>query len=59
MVCTALLFIVTLTAVSVVASFHCSNQQLLASGDDDIQQVTTLHYCTIIMIDTGHRLHYR
>ena len=61
MICVTLLFIVTLTAVSEVTSFRCSNQQLPASGDDDLQQVATLQYClidncTIMMIDTGERL---
>ena len=59
--CLGLLFIVTLTTVSKVTSLHCSDQQLLASGDDDLQQVTTLQYClvdncTIMMIDTGEEL---
>ena len=56
-----LLFIVILTTVSKVTSLHCSDQQLPASGDDDLQQVTTLHYCqvdncTIIRLDTGEEL---
>ena len=61
MVCLTLLFIVILTTVSKVTSLHCSDQQLSASGDDDLQQVTTLQYClldncTIMMIDTGEEL---
>ena len=60
MVWISLLFIVTLT-VSKVTSLHCSDQQLPASGDDDLQQVTTLQYCradncTIIRLDTGEEL---
>ena len=44
-----------------MASFQCSDQQLPASGDDDLQQVTTLQCClvdncTIMMIDTGEEL---
>jgi len=58
MVWLTLFFIVILTTVSKVKSLHCSDQQLPASGDDDLQQVTTLQYClvdncTIMMIDTG------
>ena len=58
MVWLTILFIVT---VSKVTSLHCSDQQLPASGDDDLQQVTTLQYClvdncTIMMIDTGEKL---
>ena len=34
-----LLFIFTLTTVSKVTSLYCSDQQLPASGDDDLQQV--------------------
>ena len=54
------LFIIFLTA-SKVTSLHCSDQQLPASGDDDLQQITTLQYClvdncTIMMIDTGEEL---
>ena len=61
MVWLTLLFVVTLTTVSKVTSLHCSDQQLPASGDDDLQQVTTLQYClvdncTIMMIDTGEEL---
>jgi len=61
MACLTLLFIVILTKVSKVTSLHCSNQQLPASGDDDLQQVTTLHYCqvdncTIRRLDTGEKL---
>ena len=61
MVCLTLLYIVILTTVSKVTSLHCSDQQLSASGDDDLQQVTTLQYClldncTIKMIDTGEEL---
>ena len=53
-----LLFILT---VSKVASLLCSDQQLPASGDDDLQQVSTLQYClvddcTIMIIDTGEKL---
>jgi len=60
MVCLAL-FIIILTTVSKVTSLHCSHQQLLASGDDHLQQVTTLQYClldncTIMMINTGEEL---
>jgi len=52
-----LFFIVLLVTVT---SLHCG-QQLPASGDDDLQQVTTLQYClvdncTIKMIDTGEKL---
>ena len=59
--CIALLFIVILTTVSKVTSLHCSDQQLPAIGDDDLQQVTTLQYylvdnCTIMVIDTGEKL---
>ena len=59
--CVALLFIVILTTVSKVTSLHCSDRQLPASGDDDLQQVTTLQYClvdnhTIMMNDTGEKL---
>jgi len=55
------LFIVILTKVSKVKSLHFSNQQLSASGDDDLQHITTLQYCladdcTIKMIDTGEKL---
>jgi len=58
--CVAVFFIVTLI-VSKVTSLHCSDQQLPASGDDDLQQATTLQYClvdncTIMMIDTGEKL---
>ena len=65
MVCLTLLFVVILTTVSKVISLHCTDQQLPqqlpASGDDDLQQVTTLHYCksancTIIILDTGEKL---
>ena len=54
-------FHVTLTTVNKVTSLHCSDQQIPASGDDDLQQVTTLQYClvdncTIMMIDTGEEL---
>ena len=61
MACLTLLFIVILTIVSKVTSLHCSDQQLPASGDDDLQQVTTLQYClvddcTIMKIDTGEKL---
>ena len=63
MTCVALLFAVILT-VSKVTSLQCSDQQLLASGDDHLQQVTTLAYntawliddCTIMKIDTGEKL---
>ena len=60
MACLTLLFVVIL-AVSKVASLCCSDQQLPASGDGDLQQVTTLQYClvdncTIMMIDTGEKL---
>ena len=56
-----LLFIFILITVSKVTSLHCSDQQLPASGDDDLQQVTALHYCwvdncTIIRLDTGEEL---
>ena len=56
-----LLFIVILTTVSEVTALHCSDQQLPASSDDDLQQVTTLQYClvdgcTIKRIDTGEKL---
>jgi len=59
MACLTLLFIVILTTVSKVTSLHCS--QLPASGDDHLQQVTTLQYClvddcTIMKIDTGDKL---
>jgi len=61
MACLMLVFIVILTTVSKVTSFHCSDQQLPASGDDDLQQVTTLYYClvdncTIRRLDTGEKL---
>ena len=61
MVWFTLFFIVTLTVVSKVTSLHCSDQQLPSSGDDDLQQVTTLQFClvdncTIMMIDTGEEL---
>ena len=61
MVWLTLLFIVTFTAVNKVTSLHCSDQQLPASGDDDLQQVTVLQYCradncTIIRLDTGEEL---
>jgi len=44
-----------------MTSLHCSDQQLPASGDDDLQQDTTLHYCqvdncTIIRLDNGEEL---
>jgi len=39
MVWLTLLFIFTLTTVSEVTSLYCSDQQLPASGDDDLQQV--------------------
>ena len=53
--------IVTLTAVSKVTTLQCSDQQLPTSGDDHLQQVTTLQYClvdncTIMMTDTGEEL---
>ena len=56
-----LLFIFILITVSKVTSLHCSDQQLPAGGDDDLQQVTALHYCrvdncTIIRLDTGEEL---
>jgi len=58
-----LLFIVILTTVSKVTLLYCSDQQLPASGDDDLQQVTTLHYCQVdnctIRREAGHCLHYR
>jgi len=59
--CVALLFVGILTTVSKATSLHCSDQNLPASGDDDLQQVTTLQYClvdncTIMMIDTGEEL---
>ena len=61
MACLTLIFIVILTTVSKVTSLHCSDQRLPASGDDDLQQVTTLQYCliddcTIKRIDTGEKL---
>ena len=61
MACLTLLFIVILATVSKVTLLHCSDQQLPASGDDDLQQVTTLQYClvddcTIMKIDTGEKL---
>jgi len=61
MACVTLLFIATLTTVSKVTSLHCSDQQLPASGADDLQQVITLQYClidncTIMNIDTGEKL---
>ena len=61
MACLTLLFIVILTTVSKVTSLHCSDQQLPPSGDDDLQQVTTLQYClvdhcTIMKINTGEKL---
>ena len=46
MVWLTLLFFVTLT-VSKVTSFHCSDQELSASGDDELQQLTTQHYCRV------------
>jgi len=57
--CLTLLFIGILTVVSKVTSLHCS--QLPSSGDDHLQQVTTLQYClvddcTIMKIDTGDKL---
>ncbi|XP_065920561.1 uncharacterized protein [Dysidea avara] len=56
-----LFFIVILSTVCKVTPLHCSDQQLPASGDDGLQQVTTLQYClvdncTIMMIDTGEKL---
>ena len=43
-----------------MTSLHCSDQQLPASGDDDLQQVTTLQYCLVDNctkgIDTGEEL---
>jgi len=59
MICFTLFFIVILTTVSKVTSLQCS--QLPASGDDHLQQVTTLQYClvddcTIMKIDTGDKL---
>ena len=44
-----------------VQSLNCSDQQLPASGDDDLQQVTILQYClvnncTIERIDAGEKL---
>ena len=42
-----LIFVITLTTVSKVTSLHCSDQQLPASGDDDLQQVTSLQYCQV------------
>jgi len=59
MACLTLLFIVILTTASKVTSLHCS--QLSASGDDHLQQVTTLPYClvddcTIMKINTGEKL---
>ena len=61
MACLTLLFVVILTTVSKVTSLHCSDQQLPASGDDDLQKVTILQYClvdncTITMINTGEKL---
>ena len=61
MVWLTLLLVTILTTVSKVTSLHCSDQQLPASGGDDLQQVTTLQYChvdncTIMMIDTGEEL---
>ena len=61
MACLTLLFIVILTTVSKVTSLHCSDQKLPASGDDHLQQVTTLQYClvddcTIMKINTGEKL---
>ena len=61
MACPNLLFIVILTTVSKVTSLHCSDQQLPSSGDDNLQQVTTLQYClvdncNIKRIDTGEKL---
>jgi len=60
MACLTVLCVVILAA-NQVTSFRCSNQQLPASGDDDLQQVTTLQYCllddcTIKRIDTGEKL---
>ena len=66
MACLTVLFIVILTTVSEVTSLHCSDQQLPPSGDDDLQQVTTLQVttlqyclvddCTIMKIDIGEKL---
>ena len=61
MACLTLLFIVILATVSKVTSLYCSDQQLPASGDVDLQQVTTIQYClvddcTIMKIDTGEKL---
>ena len=61
MILFSMLLIAILTTVSKVTSLHCSDQQLPASGDDDLQQVTALQYClvdncTIMMIDTREEL---
>jgi len=51
-------FIGNLITVSKVKSLHCSEQQLPAadSGDDELQQVTTLHYCRKNRIDCFIRI---
>ena len=59
MSCLTLLFIAILTTASKVTSLHCSHQP--ASGDDHLQQYTTLQYClvddcTIMKINTGEKL---
>jgi len=53
--------ILIILVVSKVTSLNCSDQQLPASGDDDLQQVTAQQYClvdncTIMIIDTGEKL---
>jgi len=60
MACFTLLFVVILT-ISEITSLRCYDQQLPASGDDHLQQITTLQYCkvdncTIKRIDTGEKL---
>ena len=61
MVWFTLFIIVLITSKVSLTSLYCSDQQLPASGDDDLQKVTTLQYClvdncTIMMIDTGEEL---
>lgn len=54
MVCVALLLLQS-------TPLHCSVQQLPSSGDDDLQEITTLQNrladnCTILIIKTGEKL---
>ena len=55
----SIFFIVILTTASKVTSLHCYHQQLPASGDDHLQQVTTLQYCLVddcTIIKIGEKL---